>query len=115
MTVYILTTNSQREARIPTFSRSYSRVTEIQKVLVYSQRNKHSGLERMLKVVITSIEGCYEHTDAAPMCVSDLGKGRIIHACLILTFLLRHPSLVVGRNKKLGYRDSKYSHLFVLR
>lgn len=47
------------------------------------------------------------------MCVSDLGKGRIIYTCLILTFLLRHPNLVVGRDKKLGYRDSMYSHLYV--
>ena len=36
--------------------------------------------------------------------VSNLGKGRIIYTCLILTLLLRHPSLVVGGDKKLGYR-----------
>lgn len=49
-----------------------------------------------------------------PTGVFDMGKGRIIYACLILTLLLRHPSLVVGGDKKMGYRDSKYSHLYVL-
>lgn len=106
MTVCFLITCSQGKLWIPTLSRSCLRVTESCKALVCSQRKGDEG-------VTTPGEGGYSHTDTAPTGVCDLGTGRIIYARLIPTLFPSHESLVLVGDKKLGHRDSRYSHLYV--
>lgn len=102
--------------QVPAFSRTCSRITETHKVLVYNQRNTHSGLEGMLKGVITHIEGVLlTHRCSTHRCLwFGKRKNNLRLPYSYTPLLLRHPSLVGIGDKKWCYGDSKYSHLHVL-